>query len=129
MAYTDAPDAHAKLLGFAADCQRHRVPCSSFQLSSGYSSNEAKAGKRYVFEWNRDKIPDPSALSAAFSQAGMRLAANLKPCLLLDHPQYAECARSALPLPISLASLPLAHTAPALPCAWGSAPAPGLACA
>jgi alpha-glucosidase len=95
MSYTDAPDAHAKLLGFVSDCQKHKVPCSTFQLSSGYSSNEAKGGKRYVFEWNRDKVPDPPALAAAFGQAGMRLAANLKPCLLLDHPQYSECARRA----------------------------------
>jgi alpha-glucosidase len=46
-----------------------------------------------VFTWNHDKFPDPRALNSAFAAAGMRTVANLKPCLLDDHPAYAEVAR------------------------------------
>ena len=35
-------------------------------------------------------IPDPKALHAKFHAAGMRVVANLKPCLLDDHPLYDE---------------------------------------
>lgn len=50
--------------------------------------------KRYVFNWNRDKFPDPEALIAEFKEAGMRVVANLKPCLLDDHPKYAMVEES-----------------------------------
>jgi len=87
MSYTDAPDAQRQLLQFIRLCHEHDIPCDSFQLSSGYTSI---GDKRYVFNWNHDKVPDPRGLSRAFHQAGMRLAANIKPCLLQDHPRYQE---------------------------------------
>jgi len=36
-----------------------------------------------------NKFPDPEGLVAKFNAAGMRLAANLKPCLLDDHPMFS----------------------------------------
>ena len=48
--------------------------------------------RRYVFHWNHAKFPDPAALLRRFHAAGMRVVANLKPCLLDDHPRYAEAA-------------------------------------
>lgn len=93
MSYTDAPDAQQQLQKFIALCREHAIPCDSFQLSSGYTSIN---GKRYVFNWNRDKIPDPKALTRAFRDAGIRLAANIKPCLLHDHPRYREAAAQNL---------------------------------
>ena len=93
MSYTDAPDAQQQLQKFIALCREHAIPCDSFQLSSGYTSIN---GKRYVFNWNRDKIPDPPALARAFRDAGIRLAANIKPCLLHDHPRYSEAATKGL---------------------------------
>jgi len=42
------------------------------------------------------QVPNPPALAAAFSAARVQLAANLKPCLLTDHPRYAECATKRL---------------------------------
>ncbi|ABN74115.1 alpha-glucosidase [Actinobacillus pleuropneumoniae] len=56
-------------------------------MLSGYTSI---GNKRYVFNWNYDKVPAPNAMSAHFHQAGMHLAANIKPCLLQDHPRYEE---------------------------------------
>ncbi len=93
MSYTDAPDAQDRLQHFIRDIRTHAIPCDSFQLSSGYTSID---GKRYVFNWNRDKFPDPKACFAAYHDAGVRLAANIKPCLLHDHPRYQEAAQQGL---------------------------------
>ena len=60
------------------------------QLSSGYTSI---GSKRYVFHWNEQKFPSPCALARTFRERGLRLAANVKPCLLKDHPQYETLAR------------------------------------
>ncbi|HEY1750843.1 MAG TPA: glycoside hydrolase family 31 protein [Caulobacteraceae bacterium] len=87
MAYADAPDAQARMMRFVEDCRRHDILCDSFHLSSGYTSI---GDRRYVFHWNRDKFPDPAAFAAAYRDAGLRLIANLKPCLLADHPLFAE---------------------------------------
>ncbi|MEA9392056.1 glycoside hydrolase family 31 protein [Acerihabitans sp. TG2] len=93
MHYTDAPDAQLQLMKFIALCRQHEIPCDSFQLSSGYTSIN---DKRYVFNWNYDKIPQPQALSRAFHAAGIKLAANVKPCLLQDHPRYSQVAEQGL---------------------------------
>ncbi|HEX7944499.1 MAG TPA: TIM-barrel domain-containing protein, partial [Phenylobacterium sp.] len=87
MSYTDAPDAQARLMDFIADCRRHDILCDSFHLSSGYTSIGMG---RYVFHWNREKFPEPAAFAASFRAAGVRLCANIKPCLLADHPLFAE---------------------------------------
>ena len=87
MGLADAPDAQQQLDRFIDECQQHRMPISSFHYGSGYSS---RGKQRYVFTWNTSKFPDPQAVNAKFHQAGMRLVANLKPCLLDDHPAYAE---------------------------------------
>ncbi len=93
MHYTDAPDAQQQLLSFIRLCEEHAIPCDSFQLSSGYTSIN---NKRYVFNWNYDKVPQPKVMSQAFLDAGIKLAANIKPCLLQDHPRYAEVAERGL---------------------------------
>lgn len=87
MSYTDADDAQEQLKKFVDLCQQHDIPCDSFQLSSGYTSIK---NKRYVFNWNYDKIPDPLKMTEYFHKAGMNLAANIKPCMLQDHPRYKE---------------------------------------
>jgi alpha-glucosidase len=62
-------------------------------LSSGYTSID---GKRYVFNWNRDKFPDPAAFIASYADAGIELVPNIKPALLRSHPRYAEVAAKGL---------------------------------
>lgn len=91
MQYTEAPDAQAQLARFVALCAEHDIPCDGFHLSSGYTTGTD--GKRYVFEWNRDKVPGPQEMIATFQRAGMHVIANVKPCLLTTHPRYAEVAR------------------------------------
>ena len=87
MQYTEAADAEAQLGGFLERLQEHGIPCRSFHLSSGYTRRDKK---RYVFTWDRARFPDPAALAQAFADAGVRLIANVKPAMLLDHPQFAE---------------------------------------
>jgi alpha-glucosidase len=90
MSYTEAPDAQAQLKHFVELCAEHDIPCDLFHLSSGYTLGED--GKRYVFHWNRSRVPDPQAMVDHFHDAGIHLAANIKPCLLTTHPRYAEVA-------------------------------------
>ena len=87
MTYTEADDAQAQLNQFIALCREHRIPCDLFHISSGVTMIE---DQRFVFNWNPDRVPDPRAMSRAFRDAGMRLALNIKPCLLTTHPRYDE---------------------------------------
>lgn len=90
MGYTEAPNAQEMLAQFVSDCERYDIPCDLFHLSSGYSSGDD--GKRYVFTWNRSRVPDPQAMAATFHDAGIHLSANIKPYLLKTHPRYNEVA-------------------------------------
>jgi alpha-glucosidase len=93
MSYTDAPDAQKRMGEFLEQCASHGILCQSFHLSSGYTSI---GGKRYVFHWNRDKFPDPAAFARSYLEAGVHLCANVKPCLLRDHPLFEEARREKL---------------------------------
>jgi alpha-glucosidase len=93
MTYTDAPDAAAQMAGFLEKLEEHDLGCTSFHLSSGYTSI---GDKRYVFHWNRDKFPDPAAFVASYAEAGVRLVPNIKPALLRSHPLYDEVAAAGL---------------------------------
>ena len=103
MSYTDADDAQEQLKKFVDLCQQHDIPCDSFQLSSGYTSIK---NKRYVFNWNYDKIPEPLKMTEYFHKAGMNLAANIKPCMLQDHPRYKEAQDLGLFITDSETGLP-----------------------
>ncbi len=92
MSYTEAPDAQEQLKQFVALCQQHDIPCDLFHLSSGYTTDAR--GLRYVFTWNRNKVPDPAAMVQSFHDAGIQLAANIKPYLLTSHPEYANVANA-----------------------------------
>jgi alpha-glucosidase len=89
MTYTDAPDAAAQMGGFLKKLAENDIGCTSFHLSSGYTSI---GDKRYVFHWNRDKFPDPKAFVSSYTQAGVELVPNIKPALLRSHPRYDEVA-------------------------------------
>ena len=89
MAYTDAPDAERQLRGFLARCEDCGIRPGGFYLSSGYTQI---GDKRFVFHWNREKIPDPEGLSRAFREAGVEFLPNVKPCFLTEHPLYEKIA-------------------------------------
>jgi alpha-glucosidase len=88
MGYTDAPDAQVRLERFLDLCDEEGFPCDLFHLSSGYTTG--KDGKRYVFEWNRDKVPDAAGLFKRYAEHDVHVSANVKPALLTSHPRYAE---------------------------------------
>ena len=94
MSYTDAPDAQQQLGKFVELCAQHRIPCDMFHLSSGFTLDNEN--RRNVFTWNRDRVPDPAKMVDVFHQAGQRVAANIKPCLLTTHPRYQELAERGL---------------------------------
>lgn len=91
MALADFPDAQAQIRKFLALAERDQFPLSSFHFGSGYTS---RGKQRYVFTWNTDKFPDARGLLNAFKAADVRTMANLKPCLLNDHPAYAALEAS-----------------------------------
>jgi len=90
MAYTDAPDADAQLRNYIALCKKYELSPGGFYLSSGYTQI---GEKRYVFNWNKDKIPSPEDLAAYFKANGVEFLPNVKPAFLTDHFMYDEIAR------------------------------------
>ncbi|MGF6368920.1 alpha-glucosidase [Paraburkholderia sp. RAU6.4a] len=93
MSYTDAPDAQQQMGKFIERCREHDVLCDSFHLSSGYTSI---GPKRYVFNWNHDRFPDIDGFVRSYLDHGVRLCANIKPCLLQDHPAFDDVAHAGL---------------------------------
>ncbi|QDI92876.1 alpha-glucosidase [Salicibibacter halophilus] len=93
MRYTDEPRSQEKLFKFLNQCKQYDIHCDSFHLSSGYTSI---GEKRYVFHWNRYKFPNPKAFTEQFYERGVRILANIKPSLLIDHPAYQEVADRSL---------------------------------
>jgi len=89
MRYTDAGNAQEQMGEFLEGLARHDIPCTSFHLSSGYTSI---GDKRYVFNWNHEKFPDAKGFVRSYADAGVELVPNIKPALLLSHPRYAELA-------------------------------------
>ncbi|MBP3041485.1 glycoside hydrolase family 31 protein [Bacillaceae bacterium Marseille-Q3522] len=93
MTYTDEPKSQERLNEFLQLCEEHDIICDSFQLSSGYTSI---GDKRYVFNWNRDKFPDPKSFTEGYHERNVNLCANIKPCLLKDHPLFKELEQKGL---------------------------------
>jgi alpha-glucosidase len=87
MAIADSPNAQERIEDFVDRCAAEEIAVGAFHFGSGYTSI---GPKRYVFNWNRAKFPDPEHLMRRFHAAGMMVVANLKPCLLDDHPLYGE---------------------------------------
>ena len=88
MAIADSANAQEQMEALISKSAVEKIPIKgAFHFGSGYTSIE---GRRYVFTWYRDKYPDPKSLMRKFHAAGMRVVANLKPCLLDDHPRYEE---------------------------------------
>jgi len=89
MSYTDSPNADKELHGFLDRVKEYNIDCGQFYLSSGYTQ---KGERRYVFNWNRDKIPDPIKLAKDFKKQGIHFIPNIKPAFLTDHFMYDAIA-------------------------------------
>ncbi len=89
MAYTDAPNSEKHLDGFLGKLKENDLSCGGFYLSSGYTSI---GNFRCVFNWNRDKFPNPEAFIKKFADEGITVIPNIKPAFLQSHPLYEKMA-------------------------------------
>lgn len=87
MEYTDSINTEEKLNEFLKLLKKYKIDCGGFYLSSGYTSIN---DKRYVFNWNKDKIKNPKALSLRFTKKGINFLPNVKPAFLITHPLYEK---------------------------------------
>lgn len=87
----DDPPAHVALREFCEKLEEHDIPCSGFQMSSGYHVHKG-AQAREVFNWNRERFPDPEAYCKYMHSRGVRLLANVKPFMLSTHRDYKRLA-------------------------------------
>ncbi|UJR33831.1 hypothetical protein I4U23_021255 [Adineta vaga] len=90
MKYTDAINAEDMLKTFIDKCSKYHIECTGFHLSSGYSMN-SNDGKRYVFVWDKKRVPSPLTMTENFHRAGMKILGNIKPAMLTTHPYFNEC--------------------------------------
>ncbi|CAI6337592.1 unnamed protein product [Periconia digitata] len=86
----DEPRAADALMEFARKTKQHGIPCSGFQMSSGYTVAETEPKTRNVFTWNYHRFPDPKGFIDAYHKEGIRLIANVKPYVLGNHPEYEK---------------------------------------
>ncbi|KEY71174.1 hypothetical protein S7711_10560 [Stachybotrys chartarum IBT 7711] len=84
----DDPPAGEALLELARKMKEHDIPCSAYQMSSGYTVAEQPPKTRNVFTWNRHRFPDPEGFMRQYRALGMRIIANVKPYVLENHPEY-----------------------------------------
>ncbi|KAL2761004.1 glycoside hydrolase family 31 protein [Sodiomyces alcalophilus JCM 7366] len=86
----DDPPASEALLDLARKMKEHDIPCSAYQMSSGYTVAEHHPKTRNVFTWNRHRFPDPKGFIREYHKMGMRLIANVKPYVIGSHPEYEK---------------------------------------
>jgi alpha-glucosidase (family GH31 glycosyl hydrolase) len=90
----DEPRACDALMDFAGKLKKYDIPCSAFQMSSGYTVAETEPKTRNVFTWNRHRFPDPEGFVAKYHEEGIRIIANVKPYVLASHPEYSKLVES-----------------------------------
>ena len=97
MDYTEPADAADRVQAYLDAVEEHDIPCEGLYLSSGYC--KAADGRRYAFEWNRSKFPDPRSFVESIRSRGYHVSANIKPGILVSHPRYAEFAKKGFFVP------------------------------
>jgi len=90
----DEPRAADAIVDFINNCEKHDIPVSAFQMSSGYTVAEVEPKTRNVFTWNRHRFPDPRAFTKECHRRGVRLLGNVKPYVLANHPEYEKLAEA-----------------------------------
>ncbi|KAF6824492.1 neutral alpha-glucosidase ab precursor [Colletotrichum plurivorum] len=90
----DTPRAHDSIMGFIKNCEKHDIPCTAFQMSSGYTVAEVEPKTRNVFTWNRHRFPEPREFTREAHKHGVRLLANIKPYVLATHPEYKKLSEA-----------------------------------
>ena len=80
-------DSDKALIEFVENVRRKGFPIDGFHLSSGYTSYN---NKRCVFTWNKDRFSDPRGYFARMNELGAQNVPNVKPGILLMHPEFNE---------------------------------------
>lgn len=85
MFYTELKeDSDQAIIDFVDTCKENGIPCDGFFLSSGYTSGDDN--RRYVFNWNKKRFPNPQDFVNELKKRGVLLAPNIKPGMLTKHP-------------------------------------------
>ncbi len=79
-------DCDREILDFVQQNLDLDIPIDGFQLSSGYTVGSD--GKRYVFTWNDTRFHHPESWFQSMNDLGVMVSPNVKPGILLSHPQY-----------------------------------------
>lgn len=84
-------DCDDAILEFIDTTKEEGIPVDGFQLSSGYTSQDTKEGvKRCVFTWNTKRFKNPGQFFAEMRKRGISVSPNVKPGVLLVHPDLEE---------------------------------------
>ncbi len=86
MDYVETDDGEERVAAYFDTVESREVPCEGLYLSSGYYKSDN--GHRHSFLWNLRKFPDPNEFIGTIRKRGYHVAANLKPGILIDHPNY-----------------------------------------
>lgn len=86
-------DCDDKILEFVDINMEEEIPIDGFQLSSGYTTYK---GKRCVFTWNKDRFKNPENFFKSMWDKGVCVSPNVKPGILLTHPQFEEFRKKGL---------------------------------
>ncbi|MFV0336279.1 MAG: TIM-barrel domain-containing protein [Tropicimonas sp.] len=89
MYYSELPaNCDDEIVDFVERNFEEGIPVDGFQLSSGYTVGAEN--KRYVFTWNEARFPDPEGFFARMAAHGVSVSPNIKPGILLTHPNYGD---------------------------------------
>ncbi len=72
-------------------------PIDGFQLSSGYCTAKTSEGlKRCVFTWNQERFSNPKDFFCQMDKRGIVVSPNVKPGILLCHPDYDKYVKEGI---------------------------------
>lgn len=97
MDYSEPDDAEKRIQTYLNTIEKEGIPCEGLYLSSGYYKSETNY--RHTFLWNKNKFPDPGSFIGGIRKKGYHLACNVKPGILVNHPQYEEYAAAGVFIP------------------------------
>jgi alpha-glucosidase len=84
-------DCDDAITEFVDTTKEEDIPVDGFQLSSGYTSQDTEQGvKRCVFTWNEKRFKNPKDFFAQMKKRGITVSPNVKPGILLSHPNLEQ---------------------------------------
>lgn len=84
-------DCDDAITEFIDTTKEEDIPVDGFQLSSGYTSQDTEQGvKRCVFTWNEKRFKNPKDFFAQMKKRGITVSPNVKPGILLSHPNLEQ---------------------------------------